>query len=121
MQVIIQLLCLINLKSINFRKKYKTDIGISDHTLGFQVPVAATYLGVSIIEKHIKLNNDNKSIDSKFALSIKEFAKMCDKIKEAVEILGIEKPKIGKKKKKIENLSAQFLYLKMFQKIKKLR
>ena len=91
----------VNLKSINFfRKKYKTDIGISDHTLGFQVPVAATYLGVSIIEKHIKLNNDNKSIDSKFALSIKEFAKMCDKIKEAVEILGIEKPKIGKKENK---------------------
>ena len=35
------------------KKEFRTKVGISDHSLGIEVPIAATALGASIIEKNI--------------------------------------------------------------------
>src|SRR3989338_8533942 len=43
----------LNLKTIpDLEKKFKTIIGLSDHTLSIAVPLAAVALGAQIIEKH---------------------------------------------------------------------
>lgn len=63
----------LNLQDILFlRKKYKTAIGFSDHTLGSQAATLASYLGATVFEKHFKLNNDRKSIDEHFSMNVSE-------------------------------------------------
>lgn len=47
--------------------------GISDHSLGHEVAVAATVLGACIIEKHLKLEGDNESEDAAFSLTPTQF------------------------------------------------
>lgn len=55
--------------------------GISDHTPGYAVAVAATVLGASVIEKHIKWYGDTKSEDAGFAIEPDAFAEMCTAVK----------------------------------------
>jgi len=55
--------------------------GISDHTLGWEVPVAATALGACIIEKHFTDSRFNGSEDAAFSLEPDEFKEMCQKVR----------------------------------------
>lgn len=50
--------------------------GISDHTIGIEVPIAATALGASIIEKHLTLSREQNGLDDGFASEPHEFAAM---------------------------------------------
>ena len=68
---------LINLKA----QVRHREVGISDHTVGPIVPIAATALGVSIIEKHIRLNGDNSSEDASFSESEDDFATQVEAIR----------------------------------------
>lgn len=45
------------------------NIGFSDHSLGIEASIAAMSKGVSIIEKHFKLKDRNKSPDSIFSIN----------------------------------------------------
>lgn len=74
----------VNLKVMT---KYKLD-GISDHTLGWTVPVAATALGAKVIEKHITLSGINGGPDSRIALEPLQFVDMCHKIRNTELALG---------------------------------
>lgn len=56
-------------------------VGISDHTLGWEIPVAATALGAAIIEKHLCLSRSDPTEDAAFSLEPHEFKKMCDTIR----------------------------------------
>jgi N-acetylneuraminate synthase len=51
-------------------------IGISDHTTGAEVPIAATALGAAIIEKHFKLTRFPNTQDGPFSMGGVPFAKM---------------------------------------------
>jgi len=57
-------------------------VGISDHTLGWEVPVAATALGAQIIEKHLNLSPSNGSEDAAFSLTPIEFKQMTRKVRQ---------------------------------------
>ena len=48
-------------------KKFHTLVGLSDHTLGIEASVAAVALGAVAIEKHFKLNKNDKSPDALFS------------------------------------------------------
>jgi len=64
----------INLNTINdMRKIFKCEIGLSDHTLGIGVPLAAISLGASIIEKHFTISRKDKGVDSTFSSEPHEF------------------------------------------------
>ncbi len=54
--------------------------GISDHTIGWEVPVAATALGATIIEKHFMFPSC-ESEDRKFSLLPSEFHEMTEKVR----------------------------------------
>lgn len=59
-----------NILTIPFLKdKFKCEVGLSDHTLGIGASLAAISHGATIIEKHLKLFENDKGIDSHFSLT----------------------------------------------------
>ena len=76
---------------------FKCPIGISDHTQGNLVPIAATALRVAIIEKHLKLDISG-SEDDLFSLTQTEFAAMVRAVHQTHEALKEQKPTNGASK-----------------------
>jgi len=62
--------------------------GISDHTLGIEVPVAAVSLGARIAEKHLTLSRNDEGPDSDFSLEPDEFAEMVQAVRKTEKSLG---------------------------------
>lgn len=62
--------------------------GLSDHTLGVAVPIAAVALGACIIEKHFTLSRAEKGPDSEFSLEPAELKAMIDGIRVAEKSVG---------------------------------
>ena len=62
--------------------------GLSDHTLGIEVPVAAVSLGARIVEKHLMLSRDEEGPDSDFSLEPDEFADMVQAVRKTEKALG---------------------------------
>lgn len=78
-----------NLRGIPFLSNaFNVPVGLSDHTLGMAVPVAAVTLGASIVEKHLTLSRKTGSLDSTFSLEPHEFAAMVEAIRAAERSLG---------------------------------
>jgi N-acetylneuraminate synthase len=63
-------------------------VGLSDHTLGSAVAVAATALGASVIEKHVTLNRADGGVDSAFSMEPAELAQMILDINDAKAAIG---------------------------------
>jgi sialic acid synthase SpsE len=62
--------------------------GLSDHTLGTEVPVAGVSLGAQIVEKHLTLSRKDEGPDSDFLLEPDEFAKMVRALRKTEKALG---------------------------------
>ncbi len=78
-----------NLKTIpNMAQTFDCIAGLSDHTLGISVPIAAVALGAKVIEKHFILSKDIDSPDKEFSLTPEEFKQMVKAIREAEKALG---------------------------------
>jgi pseudaminic acid synthase len=78
-----------NLRTIpELAKRFALPVGLSDHTLGIAVPVAAVTLGACIIEKHITLSRSPKGPDSEFSLEPREFQEMVQAIRTTERALG---------------------------------
>jgi pseudaminic acid synthase len=61
--------------------------GVSDHTKGHLVPVVATTLGASMIEKHLALPG-SRSPDAAFSMTPSEYSMMVDACVDASRALG---------------------------------
>lgn len=78
-----------NLRTIpHLAEAFDLPVGLSDHTLGIAVPVAAVALGACIVEKHFTLSRDIPGPDSAFSLEPHEFKAMVDAIRMAEKALG---------------------------------
>ncbi len=77
----------VNLKAIETLKKQFPEcfVGLSDHTPGYQIPIAAVSMGISYIEKHITLSKDIKTPDAFFSLTMDEFKQLIE-ITKKIEI-----------------------------------
>ncbi len=63
-------------------------IGLSDHTLGTEIPIAAVSQGACIIEKHLTLSRKDRGPDSAFSLEPNEFKSMVKSIHVVEKALG---------------------------------
>jgi pseudaminic acid synthase len=78
-----------NLRTIpELANRFGFPAGLSDHTMGVAVPVAAVALGACIIEKHITLSRSLKGPDSEFSLEPQEFKAMVEAVRIAERALG---------------------------------
>jgi len=69
-------------------KRFRVISGLSDHTLGISVPIAATALGAKVIEKHFILNRSIGGPDASFSLDELEFKAMVKAVREAGQAIG---------------------------------
>lgn len=76
----------VNLKTMNALSRYGCKIGLSDHSTGDIVPIAATTLGASVIEKHISIHN--QGLDGEFSMTPTNFNAMAKKVRQVEEIMG---------------------------------
>ncbi len=78
-----------NLRTIpHLSEAFGVVAGLSDHTLGISVPVAAVALGARIIEKHFTLSRDLPGPDTAFSLEPQEFKAMVEAVRTVEKALG---------------------------------
>lgn len=78
-----------NLRTIpNLRDAFGCEVGLSDHTMGCGVAVAAVALGATVIEKHFTLRRADGGVDSAFSLEPQEFAALRVETERAWQGLG---------------------------------
>lgn len=70
------------------QESFGVKVGLSDHTLGSAVAVAATALGASVIEKHVTLSRADGGVDSAFSMEPGELKQMVLDINDANEAIG---------------------------------
>jgi N-acetylneuraminate synthase len=78
-----------NLRTIpDMAAAFGVPVGLSDHSAGSAVPVAAVSLGACIIEKHLTLSRATPGPDTAFSLEPDEFARMVADVRAAEQALG---------------------------------
>ena len=91
------------LSNINFlKKRFKCEIGISDHTNDIKIPIYGNLLGAKIIEKHLKIDEKHKCVDSPVSITGKQLRALKIEIDNIKMILktasfGIRKEERGSK------------------------
>ena len=78
-----------NLRTIpELSRRFGVPVGLSDHSMGVAVPVAAVALGACVIEKHLTLSRSEPGPDSAFSLEPQEFKELVDAVRVAEKALG---------------------------------
>jgi len=78
-----------NVRTIaHLRSLFGCEVGLSDHTMGTGVAVAAVALGATVVEKHFTLARVDGGVDSAFSLEPAEMAALVTETQRAWESLG---------------------------------
>ena len=78
-----------NLRTIpDMAHRFRVPVGLSDHNLDIEIPVAAVALGACIIEKHFTLDRSVASADAAFSLESDEFRRMVEAVRTTEQALG---------------------------------
>ncbi len=94
---------IMNLRSMKtIRDAFGVITGLSDHTLGIHISVAAVAMGAKVIEKHFTLSRKLKGPDHAFAIEPDELKEMVREIRDVEKALGDGK-KLGPSLHELEN------------------
>ncbi len=78
-----------NIRTIpHLRELFGCEGGLSDHTMGTGVAVAAVALGATVIEKHFTLSRADGGVDSAFSLEPREMKSLVEETLRAWQALG---------------------------------
>lgn len=78
-----------NLATIpHMRELFGTEIGLSDHTMGVGVSIAAVTLGATVIEKHFTTSRADGGVDSAFSMEPYELKMLVEETERAWQSLG---------------------------------
>jgi len=79
----------VNLSAMDTLKSaFNLPVGLSDHTVGIAVPVAAVARGAEVIEKHFTMDKNLPGPDHKASLEPGELKMMVDSIRQVEQALG---------------------------------
>jgi pseudaminic acid synthase len=96
----------VNLNTIHMlREKFEVQIGLSDHTMGYVVPMGAVALGATLIEKHFIMDRNLGGPDSAFSMEPNEFKEMVDNVRSVEKALGIATLELSEKSLKNRDFS----------------
>lgn len=74
---------------LDLKKRFpQCKVGLSDHTLGTTVAIAAVALGATVIEKHVTLSRSEGGVDAAFSLEPQELKYLCAAAKDAAAAIG---------------------------------
>ena len=80
----------INLDTITLlKKKFKCDIGLSDHTLGNTSAILSIALGAKVIEKHFTFDRSEGGPDAEFSMEPHELKDLSENISLAHKAIGV--------------------------------
>lgn len=103
----------INLNSmVNMGRKLKIKYGYSDHSESLLVPVIASTMGASLIEKHITISKKKPGPDHKASIEVKDLNTLVGNIKQVELIKGLEKKIVTKSEKKNLKIVRKSIYAK---------
>lgn len=72
----------------HMRDLFNCEIGLSDHTMGVGVAIAAVALGATVIEKHFTLRRSDGGVDSAFSMEPPEMASLRAEVEKSWQALG---------------------------------
>lgn len=72
----------------HMRALFGCEVGLSDHTMGCGVSVAATALGATVIEKHFTLRRADGGVDSSFSMEPHELRQLREETERAWQAVG---------------------------------
>ena len=99
-------MCDVNLLAmLDIKEKFNVGIGYSDHTMGIEVPIAATAMGAEIIEKHFTLDKNLEGPDHAASLSPEELIEMVKSIRNIESALGNKIKKVSPSEEKNKNIA----------------
>ena len=70
------------------KQRFGVKVGLSDHTEGYVVPMAAVALGAEVVEKHFIIDRSIGGPDSAFSMEASEFKLMVDNVRKVEAALG---------------------------------
>jgi pseudaminic acid synthase len=73
---------------VTLSQEFGCPVGLSDHTLGVEVAIAAVALGACLIEKHFTLRRSDGGPDAAFSLEPQELSQLVHGARTAYEALG---------------------------------
>jgi N-acetylneuraminate synthase len=72
----------------DMRERFGCPVGLSDHTTGIEIALAATALGASVIEKHFVLDRQAGGVDAAFSVEPAELESLVRQSQRVFDALG---------------------------------
>lgn len=88
----------INLRAMDtLKRQFNKEVGLSDHSMGIEVPIAAVAMGATVIEKHFTLDRTMPGPDQKASIEPDELKALVSSIRHIEAALGdgVKQPKAG--------------------------
>lgn len=90
---------------------FNVPVGLSDHTIGSAVAIAAVALGATVIEKHITVGRSLKGPDHSFSLMPDEFKRLVADIRSVEAARGDGRKKPVRAETRIASISRRSLFV----------
>jgi len=88
----------VNLNNIDFlRDVFDVQVGYSDHTTGYSIPLASVAKGVSVIEKHFTLDKAMEGWDHAVSATLEEFEIIVKESRRVCDALGNKERKLSER------------------------
>ena len=79
----------VNLRAMNtLKQQFNVPVGLSDHSVGIEVPIAAVAMGATVIEKHFTLDRNMVGPDHKASIEPDELASLVRGIRNVERAMG---------------------------------
>lgn len=79
----------VNLRTmVDMKERFGVKVGLSDHTVGADVAIAAVALGATMVEKHFILDKSIGGPDAAFSMTKDDFAKLVQSIRSTEKAMG---------------------------------